>query len=254
MTIKLRVALLGLSVILSNLPALAQWAPSGNLRSVQVIPDCTRTGGDIAVARPGPPPVIFFCPQAAAATTSMHPGAEHFYYVHEFGHIAIPNGSEPDADCWAARQLASAPNGELYLRAAIGHFQSRGAEYHPAYGTALERAQRIQRCAGMAAENRTGAPAPTPLRETPAQCRTACDRTYATCSRAASDGTTECLEQAGLSTCSACGCPNYRYGDLACYQACKRCSDSAPICREQAVAAVQDCQAERRTCKEACPE
>ena len=246
---QLRLVLLCLSAF-SSLPAFAQWVPSGALGSVKVIPDCARTAGDIAVARPGPPPIIFYCSPRAAETEAKHPGAEHFYYVHEFGHIANPNGSESDADCWAARQLASAPDGERYLRAAIKHFQSRGTEFHPAYGTALDRAERIQRCGRLAGPT----PDPLPRPVTPAQCRTACDRTFSACSRAASDGSTECLEQAGVATCRACGCPNYRYGDLACYQACQRCSDSAPMCREQAVAALRDCRADQASCKDACPE
>lgn len=36
------------------------------------------------------------------------------------------------------------------LRSAVAHFRSRGSEWHPGYSTASQRADNIERCAGMA--------------------------------------------------------------------------------------------------------
>ena len=78
------------------------------------------------------------------------PGAEHFYFVHEFGHIALQTSDEAAADCWAAGQLANAPRGERYLRAAIEHFRRRPDQQSRRYGTPAERAERIRSCAEAA--------------------------------------------------------------------------------------------------------
>src|SRR5687768_7656848 len=104
--------------------AYAQWTPSGPLRAVPVIVDCSVTGGDIAVVRQG---AIYHCPEAAVALNAIDPDVGHFYYVHEFGHIT-GRLQETDADCWAGQQLAGAPNGRHYLDSAIRHFRRRGSE------------------------------------------------------------------------------------------------------------------------------
>jgi hypothetical protein len=75
------------------------------------------------------------------------PGAEHFYLVHEYGHVALATADEAAVDCWAARELAKAPNGERYLAASIRHFRRRGDEASRRYGTPVERAERIRSCA-----------------------------------------------------------------------------------------------------------
>lgn len=135
--------------------SLAQWTPKGNLSSIPVIESCAETGGDIAYAkRTLSGPVIYFCKSSADRINALHPDAGHFYYVHEFGHHALNTDDEARADCWAARQLSNAPNGDHYLQAAIRHFRARGSEYNPRYGTATERADRIARCANETAESR----------------------------------------------------------------------------------------------------
>jgi hypothetical protein len=74
----------------------AQWSPTGPLTNVPLVPNCQQTGGDIAVAGPG---VIFWCPLKAQQINSTVPDAGHFYFVHEYGHIALGTSSEPSADC-----------------------------------------------------------------------------------------------------------------------------------------------------------
>lgn len=129
-------------------PAVAQWVPRGSLANVPVVENCAATGGDIAVARPGP--VIIYCQAAANQLNAQWPGAGHFYYVHEFGHVALQTADEPRADCWAAQQLRNAPNGRRTLDAAIRHFVARQYErVNPRYGPMLQRAQRIASCAGI---------------------------------------------------------------------------------------------------------
>ena len=126
--------------------AQAQWRPTGALANVPVIQECDETGGDIAVTRLDPP-TIYVCPRVVALARKADPGVEHFFLVHEYGHIATQGGDESAADCWAARQLAKAKNGERYLAAAIRHFERRGTDPSRRYGTPLERAERIRACA-----------------------------------------------------------------------------------------------------------
>ncbi|MDQ6639652.1 MAG: hypothetical protein M3Z15_08310 [Pseudomonadota bacterium] len=126
--------------------ASAQWVPSGPLAAVLVVRDCTQTGGDVAVSRLDPP-TVYLCPTVIRLIRNKDPGAEHFYFVHEFGHIALATSDEAAADCWAARELANAPHGGRYLRAAIAHFRHRPDEYSRRYGTPSQRAERIRSCA-----------------------------------------------------------------------------------------------------------
>ena len=126
--------------------AQAQWLPTGALAAVPVIQECDETGGDIAVTRLDPP-TIYVCRRVVALVRKKDPGAEHFYLVHEYGHIALVTSNEAAADCWAARELARAPNGQRYLAAAIRHFRRRGEEESRRYGTPVERAERIRECA-----------------------------------------------------------------------------------------------------------
>jgi hypothetical protein len=138
-------------VLLLALPgsAIAQWQPQGNLANVPVIPDCNATAGDIAVARA--PGVIYYCPTSADRINQLDPGAGHFYYVHEYGHIALNSIDEPSADCWAVQQLLHAPNGATFIRAMLSHLARRaaaGEPSYPRYGTPAERATRIRECAG----------------------------------------------------------------------------------------------------------
>jgi hypothetical protein len=134
-------------------PAQAQWVPSGPLAVVLVVNDCNDTGGDVAVSRLDPP-TVYLCPTVVRLVRKKDPGAEHFYFVHEFGHIALQTSDEAAADCWAAAELARAPNGERYLRAAIDHFRSRPDTGSRRYGTPRQRAERIRACADDARDGR----------------------------------------------------------------------------------------------------
>ena len=127
-------------------PAEAQWRPRGALAAVPVIRECDETGGDIAVTRLEPP-TIYLCPRVVELARKADPGVEHFFLVYEYGHVVLQSGDEAAADCWAARELAKAPNGERYLAAAIRHFRRRGDDASRRYGTPVERAERIRACA-----------------------------------------------------------------------------------------------------------
>lgn len=131
--------------------SLAQWAPPPPYdQLIRLVEDPTgsRTGGDIAIAiHDGLQPTIIYFPAAASRLNATFPGAGHFYFVHEYGHHILGSSDERMVDCWAASQLADAPNGQQYLQAAIAHFEARGMEYHPRYGTMIERAARIRNCA-----------------------------------------------------------------------------------------------------------
>jgi len=127
----------------------AQWLPRGDLAKVLVVHDCDETGGDVAVSRLDPP-TVYVCDRVVRLIRARDPGAEQFYLVHEFGHVALQTSSEPAADCWAARELVEAPNGIRTLRIAIAHFRSRGDEPSARYGSPRERAERIRTCADEA--------------------------------------------------------------------------------------------------------
>ena len=129
--------------------ASAQWVARGELARVLVVRDCDETGGDVAVSRLNPP-TVYVCDRVVRLIRAKDPGAEQFYFVHEFGHIALQTSSESAADCWAARELVGAPNGSRALRIAIAHFRSRGDEPSTHYGSPRDRAERIRGCADEA--------------------------------------------------------------------------------------------------------
>jgi hypothetical protein len=138
---------------------LAQWSPSGSLAAIPVRENCAMTGGDIAVARPGP--IIWYCQAAATSINARWPGAGHFYYVHEFGHFVV-GSDEAKADCWAADQLRRVPNGQYYLKAAVQHFIDRRNEpINPSYGSMLSRANRVAAC-GKVGQAESPQQPPTP--------------------------------------------------------------------------------------------
>lgn len=128
------------------LPAHAQWTPTGALARIPVYRDCDDTGGDVAVSRLAPP-AIYVCPAIVRFIRRHDPGAEHFYLVHEYGHIALQTADEAQADCWAARALADARNGARYLDAMLEHLRKRPDEARAGYGTPSDRAATIRRCA-----------------------------------------------------------------------------------------------------------
>jgi len=137
-------------VALTPVAVSAQWRPTGRLASVLVVDDCNETGGDVMVSRLDPP-TVYVCPTVVRLVRKHHPGAEHFFFVHEFGHIALQTSDEASADCWAARELASVRNGRRVLDAAIALFRARADDESRGYGSARERAERIRRCAEEAA-------------------------------------------------------------------------------------------------------
>ena len=65
----------------------AQWLPRGALASVPVVHDCDETAGDVAVSRLDPP-AVYVCDRVVRLIRTKDPGAERFYLVHEFGHVA----------------------------------------------------------------------------------------------------------------------------------------------------------------------
>ena len=149
-----------MSLLLAAGAARAQWVPTGALASVPVVRDCNETAGDVAATRLDPP-TIYLCPRVVSLVRKQYAGAEHFFFVHEFGHVAQDSADEAIADCWAARSLANSPNGGRYLRAVIELLQQRPDERSPRYGTPTERAERIRFCAE---EERAGVLAAMPAK------------------------------------------------------------------------------------------
>ena len=125
------------------------WVPHGALASVQVIHDCDDTGGDVAVTRLDPP-TIYVCPRVVALIRRKNPGAETFYLVHEYGHVALNTSDEAAVDCWAARELAPTAAGQRALAAVISLLRARPADDNARYGSPDARAERIRRCADEA--------------------------------------------------------------------------------------------------------
>ena len=146
----IRIAL-ALVVVLAGAPAraAAQWRPTGPLASVLVLDDCNETGGDVMVSRLDPA-TVYVCPRVVRLVRKDHPGAEHFFFVHEFGHIALQTSDEATADCWAAHELATVRGGRRALDAAVALFRARAQDSSRRYGSPQERAERIQRCSAEA--------------------------------------------------------------------------------------------------------
>ena len=135
--------LLVLFGLFSKSSAQTQWQPSTYQKVPEII-DCTI--GDIAVSRAFPQPHIRYCPANAVALNSMFPGAGHFYYVHEYGHI-LNGASEEIADLFAAQELATISGAFFYINAMLSHLyfrSSSGEGRAPGYGTPAERAERIR--------------------------------------------------------------------------------------------------------------
>jgi hypothetical protein len=139
-----------LAGVLAPASAHAQWKPVGALAAVPVIDECRETGGDVMATRLEPP-TIYVCPHVVELIRRRHPGAEHFYLVHEYGHLALRTSDERAADCWAAQALARAPHGARYLAIFVAHLRSRRPDDSPRYDSPAQRAQRILDCAAEAA-------------------------------------------------------------------------------------------------------
>jgi hypothetical protein len=140
------VVVLVVVLVVASSGAAAQWRPTGPLASVLVVDDCNETGGDVMASRLDPP-TIYVCPTVVRLVRKDHPGAEHFFLVHEFGHIALQTTDEGAADCWAAHELAGVRNGRRAIDAAIALFRARAEDDSRRYGSPRERAERIRRCA-----------------------------------------------------------------------------------------------------------
>jgi hypothetical protein len=142
----LAACLVPLLLLVPAVRAQAQWVPTGRLAAVPVVRNCDETSGDVAVSRLDPPK-IYICPFVMTLIRKKYPGAEHFFFVHEFGHIALRTSDEAAADCWAAKALAKAPNGSRDLAAVIDLLRRRPDEDSPRYGTPSGRARHIRECA-----------------------------------------------------------------------------------------------------------
>lgn len=129
-------------LLLSAGNAVSQWQPTGQFLSIPVTQNCAATNGDIAVAGPQG---IFFCQASANRINSIVPDSGHFYFVHEYGHFAVPQGGEPGADCWAARQLSASPNGVYYVRQWLSFWSVHGRA-HPNYGSVAQRIANVRAC------------------------------------------------------------------------------------------------------------
>ena len=129
--------------------AAAQWRPTGALASVLVVDDCSQTGGDVMVSRLDPP-TVYACATVVKLVRKRYPGAEQFFLVHEFGHIALQTSDEAMADCWAAHELAGVKGGRRALAAAMALFRARADDPSRRYGSPQQRAERIEHCAAEA--------------------------------------------------------------------------------------------------------
>jgi len=119
------------------------WRPYGALLDVVVVPDCDKTAGAAAIA--DPERRIYYCPTRVDYINRRAPGAGHFFFVHEFGHIALDSGDEREVDCWAAREFRKVADGAYYIEAAARFFM-RFPRPDDKYGSGKERALRLRRC------------------------------------------------------------------------------------------------------------
>ena len=146
MTLRPLALVLAVIVVAAPFGAAAQWRPTGPLASVLVVDDCNETAGDVMASRLDPP-TVYVCPRVVSLVRKDHPGAEQFFLVHEFGHLALQTSDEAMADCWAAHELAAVPGGRRAIDAAIALFRARADDSSRRYGSGQDRAERIRRCA-----------------------------------------------------------------------------------------------------------
>lgn len=114
----------------------------GGLLDVPVIRDCSMTEGEIATVAPDG---IYYCRSRAEAVDKQVADASHFYLVHAYGRLAINTNSKKLADCWAAHQLARAPNGPHYVKQWIQHWRTYGAR-NLSYGPTEQRIANVKSC------------------------------------------------------------------------------------------------------------
>lgn len=125
----------------------AQWSPFGEVLDVTVTNNCSGTGGEIAlVVSDG----IFYCPTRAKIADEQISDSSHFYLVQAYGQLAIHKRSNKLADCWAAHQLAAAPNGRHYIRQWIRHWRAYGT-WKAGYGSPEQRIDNVRSCCACGA-------------------------------------------------------------------------------------------------------
>ena len=118
------------------------WVPHGDLKDIPFHYDCSKTKGDIGVARTDG---IYWCTAAEAKVEQRFPGASHFYFVHEYGHY-VKGTDEIATDCWAAEQLA----GTCTIDAVYVHLMAYADDACGTHGTCRDRARRLRACAEAA--------------------------------------------------------------------------------------------------------
>ncbi|MCJ2068450.1 hypothetical protein MKK75_06440 [Methylobacterium sp. J-030] len=120
----------------------SQWAPSGSMIDIPAMNNCSKTGGEVASANPDG---IFRCPSRAKVIDAQVSDASHFYVVQAYGQMATRKVSKTLADCWAAHQLAGAPNGPHYVQQWIRHWKMYGIT-NATYGRPEQRIANVRSC------------------------------------------------------------------------------------------------------------
>ncbi len=107
-------------------------------------PSCSRTRGGIAIAKPDG--TVYYCLQRVVAIERRFPSATRFFFLHEYGHIALQTGDELKVDCWAAWELRNIQDGKKILAAArkyVEGFKLPDVKYG---GTGAQRSELMQGC------------------------------------------------------------------------------------------------------------
>ena len=115
-----------------------------DIPEARLIPNCARTGGGIAIAEPEGR--IYYCLQRVVAIERRYPGASKFFFLHEYGHIALQSGDELLVDCWSAHELSHTVQGEAVLTAARRYIEQFKL-FIPKYGgTGADRSELLAGC------------------------------------------------------------------------------------------------------------
>ncbi len=143
------VILLGLAAVLARGPgeARADDGDSGGRTAVpeaHLIPNCARTGGGIAIAEAQGR--IYYCLQRVVAIERRYPSASKFFFLHEYGHIALQSGDELLVDCWSAHELSHTVRGEEVLGAARRYIEQFKLFIQKYGGTGADRSELLQGC------------------------------------------------------------------------------------------------------------
>lgn len=124
-------------------PARAQDGAAERPR-VMMLPSCARTGGGVAIAmRDGR---IYYCLQRALAIERRFPGATRFFFLHEYGHVAMQTGDELLVDCWAAHELRGVAGGRKVLDAARRYVEGFKRYDRKYGGTGVDRSELLDGC------------------------------------------------------------------------------------------------------------